>query len=160
MRPVPPITYDLLRHFEGLHDGDRSTPILEPVRDPVGFWTSGWGHLISRNVNLPPPAAITIAKAEQDLIDDAEKAARAVLRLVPVPLTDGQYAALIDFTYNLGAGNLQISALRQKLLRQEYAEAADQFPRWVRAGGRVLRGLVLRRAAERAVFLGSTPDLE
>jgi lysozyme len=78
---------------------------------------------------------------------------RAVLRLIDTELTDNQYSSLVSFTYNLGAGSLQSSTLRRKLNRGEYESAAREFSRWVFAGGRRLRGLVLRRQAETELFL-------
>ena len=78
---------------------------------------------------------------------------RAVLRLWPVPLTQGQYDALVSFSFNLGAGALQSSTLRRKIMRGDYEGAADEFPRWVFAGGRRMVGLVRRREAKRALFL-------
>ena len=78
---------------------------------------------------------------------------RAVLRLCPVPLSQGQYDALVSFSFNLGAGALQSSTLRRKIMREDYEGAADEFPRWVFAAGLRLAGLVRRREAERALFL-------
>ncbi|MNE64550.1 Lysozyme RrrD [compost metagenome] len=60
----------------------------------------------------------------------------------------------MSFTYNLGAANLQSSTLRRLLIAGNYAAAAEQFPRWNKAGGQVLAGLTRRRAAERDLFLG------
>lgn len=75
------------------------------------------------------------------LRQDAQIAERAVLRLINVPLTDGQFDALVSFTYNLGGGALQRSTLRRKINREEHAEVPEQFMRWVWAGGRKLKGL-------------------
>ncbi|MCY1305462.1 Lysozyme RrrD [compost metagenome] len=70
-----------------------------------------------------------------------------------VPLSQGQFDALASFVFNLGSGNLQCSTLLRKLNAKDYAGAADEFPRWNKAGGKVLAGLTRRRAAERALFL-------
>ena len=75
-------------------------------------------------------------------------AERAVLRLIKVPLTDGQFDALVSFTFNLGSGALQRSTLRRKVNREEHEEVPAEFMRWVWAGGRKLKGLVRRREAE------------
>ena len=80
-------------------------------------------------------------------------AERAVLRLITVPLSDGQFDALVSFTFNLGSGALQRSTLRRKVNRQEYEDAALEFGKWVWAGGRRLKGLINRRKAEAALFL-------
>ncbi|NET71560.1 MAG: lysozyme [Sphaerospermopsis sp. SIO1G2] len=82
------------------------------------------------------------------LIKDVQAAERAVLRLIDVPLTDGQFDALVSFTFNLGGGALQRSTLRRKVNREEHQEVPVQFMRWVWAGGRKLRGLIRRREAE------------
>jgi hypothetical protein len=74
-----------------------------------------------------------------------------VSRLVKVGLTQGQFDALVSFTYNLGARSLSTSTLLRKLNAGDYAGAADEFLRWNKAGGKVLNGLTRRREAERAV---------
>jgi lysozyme len=79
----------------------------------------------------------------------------SVDRLCPVPLSEGQRAALIDFAFNLGAGNLQASTLRKMTNRGDMEGAAREFPKWVYAGGVKLPGLVRRRAAEAEIFGGS-----
>lgn len=144
---VPQSAIDLAKQFEGLS--------LKAYHDPVGFPTQGYGRLLSREAwaDLSQWPDIDEVTAEAWLIEDLERAATSVARLITVPLTDNQQAALIDFAFNLGAGNLQISSLRAKLNRGEYAEAADEFPKWVYAGGVKLVGLVRRRATERELFL-------
>lgn len=148
---------ELAAPFEGLHrlgaDG-----MIYPYHDPVGYPTIGYGHLLSRVrwEALSKYPAITKAEASQMLLVDLNKAARGVSRLIRVPLSDEQFAALIDFSFNVGTGNLEISTLRRLVNRQEYAAAAEQFPRWVFAAGVKLPGLVRRRAAERALFLAGT----
>ncbi len=65
---------------------------------------------------------------------DLVVAERAVLRLIRVPLTDGQFDALASFTFNLGSGALQRSTLRRKVNREEHTEVPAEFMRWVWAG--------------------------
>lgn len=86
------------------------------------------------------------------MCQDAQIAERAVLGLINVPLTDGQFDALTSFTYNLGGGALQRSTLRRKINREEHADVPEQFMRWVWAGSRKLKGLVRRRAAEADLY--------
>ena len=76
-----------------------------------------------------------------------------MLRLIKIPLTDNQFAALVSFTFNLGGGALQRSTLRQKVNRKEHGEVPAEFMKWVRAGGRKLPGLIKRRAAEAALYV-------
>ena len=143
---VPNLAIELARRFEGLR--------LEPYHDFAGFATIGYGSLLSRLkwVDLSKWPPITPEEAEALLADDIGSAARSVARLCPVALTDGQFAALIDFAFNLGAGNLQASTLRRMVNRGEHNEAREQFGRWVYAGAVKLPGLVRRRAAEAALF--------
>lgn len=140
--------------FEGLHRVGKDG-LIYPYHDPVGYPTIGYGHLLSRVrwESLSKWPAITKDDASAILRTDIGKAARSVRRQITAPVTDEQLAALIDFTFNVGAGNLEISTLRRLVNRQEYEAAAEQFSNWVYAAGVKLPGLVRRRAAERALFL-------
>ena len=90
--------------------------------------------------------------AQALLAKDVWSAERAVLRLITVPLTDGQFDALVSFTFNLGGGALQRSTLRRKINREEHTDVPPEFLRWVWAGGRKLKGLVRRRKAEATLY--------
>jgi len=92
------------------------------------------------------------ADAEELLLQDAQKFERAVLRLIDVPLTDGQFDALVSFTYNLGPAALQRSTLRCKVNREEHDEVPAEFGKWVWAGGRKLKGLIKRRKIEAEIY--------
>lgn len=113
-------------------------------------WTIGYGSTSGVTRNM----VITEAQAEQMLSEDLVRFERIVDRLVRVPVNQGQFDALVSFTYNVGEGNFTKSTLLRKLNTDDAAGAAEQFSRWVNAGGKVLPGLVKRRAAERAMFLG------
>ena len=143
---VPDLARELARRFEGFK--------LNPYHDPAGFATIGYGSLLSREkwADLSKWSPVTHKEAEALLTSDLEKAARSVLRLCPVPLTEGRFSALIDFTFNLGSGNLQISTLRKLVNRGDMDEAVEEFHKWVYAGGIKLPGLVRRRAAEAEIF--------
>ena len=84
---------------------------------------------------------------------DLSIAERGVLKQTKVPLTDNQFDALCSFVFNLGSGAFQSSTLRRRLNRGDYEGAANEFPRWVFAGGRKLKGLIKRRSDERLLFL-------
>lgn len=140
--PLGPRGLALVKAFEGLR--------LTAYRCPAGVWTVGYG---STGPHVAPGTTVTAAEADALLLVDLQRFQSAVARLVASPLTEGQYDALVSFTFNLGEGALQASTLRAMLNRGEYAGAADQFGRWVLAGGVKLPGLVRRRAAERALFL-------
>jgi GH24 family phage-related lysozyme (muramidase) len=155
MREINEAGIALIKAFEGLHkkgpDG-----LIYPYADAVGYATIGFGHLLSkaRPADLTKWPPITPALAEAMLVEeDLPKYAASVLRLVQVPLTDNQFAALTSFVFNLGAGALQCSTLLRLLNQARYEEAADQFLRWNMAGGRILSGLTRRRRAERDLFM-------
>jgi hypothetical protein len=94
-------------------------------------------------------------EAEDLLCRDASIAERAVLRLIAVPLADGQFDALCSFAFNLGSGSLQRSTLRRKVNREEHVLVPAEFMKWIWAGGRKLKGLVRRREAEATCYIGS-----
>lgn len=135
----------LVQEFEGCK--------LEAYPDPgTGGepFTVGWG---STGPDIGPGTVWTQEEADARFLDDLSKFADGVDRLVRVPLTDNQFAALVSFAYNVGLGALAGSTLLRKLNAGDYQGAADQLPRWKKGGGRVLPGLVRRRAAERELFL-------
>ena len=142
MRHITQNGLDLIKRFEGF---SRTVYFC-----PAGYPTIGYGHVVKDDEDFS--AGIDEAKGEELLRQDAQIAERAVLRLINVPLTDGQFDALVSFTYNLGGGALQRSTLRRKINREEHAEVPEQFMRWVWAGGRKLKGLVRRRAAEAKTY--------
>jgi lysozyme len=133
---------DLIKSFEGLR--------LSAYKCPADVWTIGYGT----TAGVKPGQTITKERADELLRDDLKRFEGYVDRLVKVPLTQGQYDALVSFTYNLGPGALEKSTLLEQLNRGDYDSAAEQFGRWVFAGGRKLAGLAKRRAAEKALFEG------
>ncbi len=126
----------LIKEHEGLH--------LTPYICPGNRWTIGYGH--TRTVRSGQ--RITREQAEQLLEDDLRIAERAVARLVTVPLTDNQFAALVSFVFNVGTVNFEKSTLLKLLNRGWYEQVPAQLTRWNRAAGEVMGGLARRRAAE------------
>jgi len=143
MRHITQNGIDLIKRFEGF---SRTVYFC-----PAGYPTIGYGHVVKPYEDFS--AGINEVQAEELLRQDAVIAERAVLRLINVALTDGQFDALVSFTYNLGGGALQRSTLRRKINREEHAEVPEQFLRWVWAGGRKLKGLVRRRKAETEIYM-------
>lgn len=143
MRQIPPITVELIKQFEGFRK--------DVYLCPAGIETFGYGSLLKNYPDTSFP--ISEDDAELCLLNDLQSSAKSVCRLVNCPLNDNQYAALVDFTYNLGSGTLQRSTLRARLNRQEYAEAAPEFLKYVYGGGVKLAGLVKRRQAEYKLFI-------
>jgi GH24 family phage-related lysozyme (muramidase) len=132
----------ILKSFEGLR--------LEAYLDPVGVWTIGYGTTSGVRSGM----VITATEAEDLLRQDLRRFEAAVAENVKVSINDDQFSALVSFTYNVGEGALSSSTLLRLLNQGNIQGAADQFPRWNKAGGRVLAGLTRRRNAERALFLG------
>lgn len=156
----------LVKHFEGLHDGDLHQIGLQPKRCPAGIWTEGWGHAIrDRSGRILPDTASeyealqfstvrTVAEADRLLDQDLAKFAGRVNALLRRPVQQHQFDALVSFAYNVGPANLAKSTLLKKVHAADHEAAEDEFGRWTRAGGRVLRGLVVRRRAEAWLYAG------
>ena len=96
---------------------------------------------------------MTDEEVDELLYKDLKRFETGVKRLTKVALSQGQFDALVSFSFNVGLGNFQSSTLRSKLNREDYKGAAEEFPKWRRAGGKILPGLVKRRVDERALFL-------
>lgn len=147
---VPQAAIELAKRFEGFHRVAKADPgRAHPYICPAGYWTIGFGHLCD---STHPP--ITEAEAEVYLARDLQTALSATLRYCPVLANEpeGRLAAIVDFTFNLGAGRLQTSTLRRRINQRDWVGAADQLTRWVYGGGKVLPGLVARRRVEAALI--------
>lgn len=96
---------------------------------------------------------VTEQQADSYLRNDVKKFEAAVSKAVKVKMTQGQFDALVSFTYNVGPANMASSTLIKKLNAGDVKGAADEFVRWNKAAGKVMAGLTTRRAAERALFL-------
>jgi lysozyme len=147
-----------IKHHEGVRQ--------KPYRDSVYLWTVGVGHLMyDSQARLPVDQRMAIQLLPQDnrtfsmeevdgiLRTDLARFERGVTTLCPVQLTQGNFDGLVSFAFNVGLGTLQRSTLRQKVLRGDIEGAADEFLKYNKAGGKVLKGLVTRRNDERALFL-------
>ena len=117
---------------------------------PAGYWTIGYGRLCK-----PDHSPINEEEGGAYLHQDLRTALTATLRYCPVLATEpeGRLAAIVDFTFNLGAGRLQTSTLRRRINQQEWTAAATELRRWVHGGGKFLPGLVARREAEVMLLL-------
>ncbi|AOE99088.1 muraminidase [Serratia surfactantfaciens] len=137
---------ELIKSFEGLR--------LKAYQDSVGVWTIGYGWTQPVDgKKVGPGMQIDQATADRLLKCGVVQYEQGVNQLVNVRITQGQFDALVSFAYNLGLRSLSTSTLLQKLNDGDKQGAADQFGRWVNAGGKRLDGLVARRAAEREMFL-------
>jgi GH24 family phage-related lysozyme (muramidase) len=144
MRHITQAGIDLIKQFEGFF------PTIYIC--PAGCPTIGYGHVVKPQEREQFADGITAEQAETLLCQDVQTAERAVLRLITVPLTDGQFDALVSFTFNLGAGALQRSTLRRNINRGDHAAVPAEFRKWVWAGGRKLEGLVRRREVEASLY--------
>jgi lysozyme len=149
---------EMIKHHEGVRS--------KPYRCPAGLWTVGVGHVLypeQAAMKMPERMALPL-KAEHDKLwsiggvdaifrSDLLRFESGVLRLCPDTANrQSHFDALVSFAFNLGLGALQSSTLRMKYNRGDVQGAADEILKWNKAGGKVLQGLVKRRAAERALF--------
>ena len=131
---------ELIKSFEGFRE--------TATRLPDGRWTIGYGHVRTAREGL----TISQKDAEDLLTYDLKPVEDAVASYLYAPLLQNQFDALTDFAYNCGAKNLLNSTLLKRLNDLRYDDAAEQFDKWVFADGKILPGLVKRRAAERILF--------
>jgi lysozyme len=131
--------------------------------DAVNLCTIGYGHLLppKRPCNGSEPAEfrpkITLARGEQLLAGDMQLAERAVTDTTRSDLTDGQFAALCDFVFNVGVQNFTTSTLIQVVNSGQFELVPTELRRWRLAKGKVLPGLVTRRELEIALFFDGRP---
>lgn len=132
--------FDLIRQFEGLR--------LKAYVCPAGVLTIGYG---STGKHVKPGMVITNDEADALLMKDLERFERCVEQHAPIS-TDNQFAAMVSFAFNVGEGSYEESTLLRLHRDGQYGGAAMQFHRWNKGGGKVLPGLVKRRAAEAALY--------
>lgn len=135
---------DLIKQFEGY--SSKSYP--DPATGGAP-WTIGYGT----TKGVKPGMVITAEQAEKMLRDDVAKFESGVSALLKVPTTQGQFDAMVSLAYNIGLGNFGKSTLLRKHNEKCYSCAANQFPVWNRAAGKVMNGLTRRRNAERDVYM-------
>ena len=156
MIAVPQAAVELAKRFEGFHRVPKTDPLhrAHPYICPAGFWTVGFGHLCK-----PDHPPITETEAEAYLAQDLMTALTTTLRYCPVMATESadRLAAIVDFTFNLGAGRLQTSTLRRRINQHDWQSSALELKRWIYGGAKVLPGLVARRQAEATMLIGSAP---
>jgi len=130
---------ELIKRFEALR--------LEAYLCPAGVWTIGWGH----TGDVKPGQRITEHQAEAILDVDLDRFERRVAKVCP-RATENQFSACVSLAFNIGEMAFQGSTLARKLNAGDVAAASSEFPKWNKSGGKVLPGLIRRRAAERALF--------
>ena len=155
LRPVYPAGINLTKISEGFRS--------HLYNDAAGFCTIGYGHLIYKkpcnNNNIEEQEfinGISEFRGEEILITDMDWAKYSVMNAVSVDLTPGQYAALVDFVFNVGSSNFKNSTLLKKINSGQHDNVPVQLKRWIRAGGKVYQGLVTRRENEIDLYLENT----
>lgn len=149
----------LIKHHEGVK--------LKPYRCPAALHTIGVGHVLypeqaklSMEDRIKYPIrpednrAFTMEEVDAILQKDLDRFVAGVLRYCPSAInSQGWLDALVSFSFNVGLGTLQRSTLRQKHNRGDYAGAAEEFLKYCKAGGKILKGLENRRKDERAIYI-------
>ena len=145
-KTISEIGLKLIAQFEGCY--------LQAYLCPANVWTIGIGTTIYPNgVKVKKGDKCTLEQAHEYLAHDMIEFEKTVNDSVKVPLSQNQFDALVSLTYNIGSAAFKNSTLLKKLNAKDFTGAADQFLVWNRGGGKVLKGLVRRREAERALFL-------
>ena len=137
----------LIRHYEGVRN--------RPYKCPAGLYTVGVGHLIGDGKLLPDSYNRTFSQEEINalLIRDLNRFERGISKMLPnVLLRQCEFDCLVSFAFNLGLGAFQRSTLRQALLRGNKTQAMASLLKYCRGGGKILRGLQIRRLDEKALF--------
>jgi lysozyme len=155
---VSPKAIEMIKHHEGVRQ--------KPYQCPARLWTIGVGHVMypqqgklkleDRNAfqtNAQDMRTYSMEEVDAILRADLARFEKGVATYCPVPLTQGQFDALVSFSFNVGLGTLQRSTLRQKVIRGDMAGASDELLKYCMAGGKILKGLQKRRMDERALFL-------
>ena len=141
------IGLDLIKRFEGCR------LVAYKCLNTEKYYTIGYGHY---GADVKKGMVITQKQANEFLKNDVKVFEDTVNNAVKVSLTQSMFNALVSFTYNVGGTNFRNSTLLKKLNEGDYEGASNEFPKWKKSGGKVLQGLVTRRAVERTEFLRET----
>lgn len=154
---ISKIGIDLIKHFEGLHDGDLKTIGIQPKKCPAGIWTEGYGHAMRdsrgnflKGSTAPAGTVVNEVQAEHLLEKDLAIFENIVMRKIKIALKQNEFDALVSYTYNTGGSDTLF-----KLINQKGPDA--QIRKWfetkyITSNGKKLKGLVTRRKAESKLF--------
>jgi lysozyme len=137
---------DFIKRWEGYSE--------TAYKDTGGVWTIGYGH----TKGVKPGMKINRAQALAYLAEDLAWVEDSIAKRVKVPLTQNQYDALCSFVYNIGDPQFSTSTCLRRLNSLDYVGAVEALTWWNKDNGRVIQGLVNRRADEKKLFL--TPDFD
>jgi len=124
---------------------------LTAYQDIKGIWTIGWGHV---GPEIMEGLEWTQDQADSQLVVDLQRAENMVNTCVTIPLTQGQFDAMVDFAFNLGCNAEKGSTLLKLVNENDMTGAAEQFQLWDHASGQIVAGLLRRRLAEKEEFTG------
>lgn len=143
-------TLDLIKEFEGF----RASAYLDTLANPP-VWTIGYGTTAAAGVGIIPMSGMKITEAQALGYLDAAvtKFSHQVTRLLKRPANDNEFGAMVSLAYNIGPGAFAKSSVLRLFNAGDKEGAAAAFLLWNKAGGKVLRGLVRRREAEKKLFL-------
>jgi lysozyme len=152
---VPAAATAVVKRVEGFY----AMPYDDNGTLPGGTWTIGYGSIIDCDGNPVGPDTPAISEADAELLlqRDMRFAALDVRQRVKVELAEHEAAALISWTYNLGGSNLAKSTMLQCLNANQKARVPDEMRKWIHHEGKPLVGLLRRRWAEAAIFMGRDP---
>ncbi len=153
----------LAKKHEGLYTLNKKDGLVYAYHDPVGYPTIGYGNLLSMQKygDLSKYAPKTIAECEKDLEAELLEKMKIVVKMSPVlakPENAYRLVAITDFAFNIGQGDYQESTLKKRVDAEDWDRAVVEIKRWNKADGKVLRGLVKRRADEAALLLREVED--
>jgi len=140
-------TLDLIKEFEGFR--------AKAYKCPAGVWTIGYGTTAAANVGIDPVPGMVITEDEAEAYLEAtlEKFGFQIQPYITAPINNNEYGAFISLAYNIGPGAFKKSSALRKFNEGDKAGAAKALLLWNKAGGKVLKGLVRRREAEKKLFL-------
>ena len=137
----------LIKEFEGFR--------ARAYKCPAGIWTIGYGHTSNAGpLAVHEGLVVSHGEAEAILVRDAAAFAAGVAKELKVELGGHQFSALVSFAYNVGLGNFRSSSVLRAVNAGDAAAVPRRLQLWIKAGGKVLPGLVRRRAAEAEMFIG------
>ena len=142
-------TIRLIKEFEGLR--------LETYRCSAGVLTIGYGTTAAAGVGIDPKPGMRITEAEADMYfwRGLEKFAAQIRPMITAPINPNEFGAFLSLAYNIGPSAFKRSSALRKFNAGDKAGAVNAIKLWNKAGGKVLKGLERRRAAERALFLAA-----
>jgi len=150
---------NLIKMFEGLHDGDLKKIGWQPKKCPAGIWTEGYGHAMRDfkgnflKGNTMPIHTMSVEQAEMLLKDDLSAFEAIVSRKIKVPINENQFSALVSHAYNTGGSSTLFNLINAKAPDKDIKNWIEN--RYIMGGGVILNGLIARRKAESNLYFKS-----